>query len=88
MMPTCARTVVLARVGAARAHGCGARMRSEIVIAMPAEGGQPRAPSLLDAILPVVVLIALIALTIVLFGVSATDGPLQVALCSAPRSRA
>jgi Na+:H+ antiporter, NhaC family len=39
-----------------------------------------RAPTLLDAILPVVVLIALIALTIALFGVSATDGPLQVAL--------
>jgi Na+:H+ antiporter, NhaC family len=39
-----------------------------------------RAPSLLDAILPVVVLIALIAMTIALFGVSATDGPLQVAL--------
>jgi NhaC family Na+:H+ antiporter len=42
--------------------------------------GGPRPPTLLDAILPVVVLIALIALTIVLFGVSATDGPLQVAL--------
>ena len=41
---------------------------------------QPRAPSLLDALAPVVVLIALIALTIGLFGVSATDGPLQVAL--------
>jgi NhaC family Na+:H+ antiporter len=40
----------------------------------------PRPPSLLDAILPVVVLIALIAMTIWLFGVSATDGPLQVAL--------
>jgi NhaC family Na+:H+ antiporter len=40
----------------------------------------PRPPSLLDSILPVVVLIALIALTIWLFGVSATDGPLQVAL--------
>jgi Na+:H+ antiporter, NhaC family len=40
----------------------------------------PRPPSLLDAVLPVVVLIALIALTIALFGVSATDGPLQVAL--------
>jgi Na+:H+ antiporter, NhaC family len=39
-----------------------------------------RPPSLLDALLPVVVLIALIALTIALFGVSATDGPLQVAL--------
>src|SRR3954453_1947338 len=41
---------------------------------------QPRPPSLLDAVLPVVVLIALIALTIGLFGVGATDGPLQVAL--------
>lgn len=39
-----------------------------------------RPPSLLDALSPVVVLIALIALTITLFGVSATDGPLQVAL--------
>lgn len=46
-----------------------------------AEGNRgPRAPSLLDAILPVVVLILLIALTIALFGISATDGPLQVAL--------
>src|SRR6478609_5289168 len=41
---------------------------------------QPRAPSLLDALAPVVVLIGLLALTIALFGVSATDGPLQVAL--------
>ncbi|MDF2968561.1 MAG: mleN 3 [Nocardioidaceae bacterium] len=40
----------------------------------------PRAPSLADALLPIVVLIFLLALTIVLFGVSATDGPLQVAL--------
>ena len=37
-------------------------------------------PTLLDAILPIVVLIVLIALTIVLFGVDATEGPLQVAL--------
>jgi Na+:H+ antiporter, NhaC family len=35
---------------------------------------------LVEAVLPVVVLIGLIALTIVLFGVSATDGPLQVGL--------
>ena len=35
---------------------------------------------MLDAVLPVVVLIVLIAITIWLFGVSATDGPLQVAL--------
>src|SRR3954471_14462115 len=41
---------------------------------------QPRQPSFLDAIAPVVVLIALIALTIATFGVAATDGPLQVAL--------
>ena len=44
------------------------------------DSGRPRAPSLLDALLPVVVLIGLIAMTIALFGVSATDGPLQVAL--------
>jgi NhaC family Na+:H+ antiporter len=40
----------------------------------------PRPPSLLDALLPIFVLIGLLALTIGLFGVSATDGPLQVAL--------
>ncbi len=39
-----------------------------------------RPPTMLDAVLPVVVLICLIAMTIVLFGVAATDGPLQVAL--------
>src|SRR3974377_2082505 len=43
-------------------------------------GRGPREPSMLDAVLPVVVLIALIALTIIVFGISATDGPLQVAL--------
>ena len=41
---------------------------------------EPRPPSLLDALLPVLVLIALLALTIVLFGVDAANGPLQVAL--------
>src|SRR6516165_8498836 len=46
----------------------------------PDENAGPRPPSLLDVLLPVVVLIALIALTIALFGISATDGPLQVAL--------
>jgi NhaC family Na+:H+ antiporter len=45
-----------------------------------ARGSGPRPPSLLDAVLPVVVLIGLIAVTIWLFGISATDGPLQVAL--------
>jgi NhaC family Na+:H+ antiporter len=46
----------------------------------PAGQGTRREPSLLDALLPVLVLITLIALTIVVFGISATDGPLQVAL--------
>src|SRR5262245_39058161 len=41
---------------------------------------QPRPPSLLDALLPIVVLIGLLALTIVYFGIDATNGPLQVAL--------
>ena len=41
---------------------------------------QPRPPTLLDALAPVIVMIALIALTIATFGVGATDGPLQVAL--------
>ena len=41
---------------------------------------EPRPPSLLDAILPVIVLIGLLALTIALFGIDATNGPLQVAL--------
>jgi len=40
----------------------------------------PHAPTLLDALAPIVVLILLLALTISLFGISATDGPLQVAL--------
>jgi NhaC family Na+:H+ antiporter len=44
------------------------------------QAGSPRPPSLLDSILPILVLIGLLALTIALFGVSATDGPLQVAL--------
>ena len=40
----------------------------------------PRAPSMLDAALPIVVLIVLLAMTIYLFGIDATNGPLQVAL--------
>ena len=40
----------------------------------------PRAPTLLDALAPIVVLIGLLATTIVLFGIDATNGPLQVAL--------
>jgi NhaC family Na+:H+ antiporter len=40
----------------------------------------PRPPTLLDAILPMVVLVGLLILTIALFGTDATNGPLQVAL--------
>src|SRR4249919_3483921 len=40
----------------------------------------PRAPTMLDALLPIGVLITLLALTIYLFGIDATNGPLQVAL--------
>jgi NhaC family Na+:H+ antiporter len=41
---------------------------------------EPRDPSFLDALAPVIVLIVLLVLTIVLFGVDAANGPLQVAL--------
>jgi Na+:H+ antiporter, NhaC family len=47
---------------------------------VPLRSPGPRPPTMLDAVLPVLVLIGLLALTIVLFGISATDGPLQVAL--------
>jgi Na+:H+ antiporter, NhaC family len=40
----------------------------------------PRSPSLLDAAIPLLALIALIATTVITFGVDATAGPLQVAL--------
>jgi NhaC family Na+:H+ antiporter len=46
----------------------------------PTQDSSPRPPTLADALMPVIVLIGLIALTIALFGVAATDGPLQVAL--------
>ena len=41
---------------------------------------EPRPPSLLDACAPIAVLVVLLALTVVLFGIDATGGPLQVAL--------
>jgi NhaC family Na+:H+ antiporter len=49
---------------------------------VPGDGiaAAPKAPTMLDAILPIVVLILLLILTIALFGVDATNGPLQVAL--------
>ncbi|TML93532.1 MAG: Na+/H+ antiporter NhaC [Actinobacteria bacterium] len=40
----------------------------------------PRPPSLSDALIPMITLVVLLSLTIVLFGIGATDGPLQVAL--------
>jgi NhaC family Na+:H+ antiporter len=46
----------------------------------PFDTEEPRPPSLLDALAPVVVLIVLLVLTIALFGIDATEGPLQVAL--------
>ena len=46
----------------------------------PPTGRDPRLPTMLDAVLPVVVLILLLATTIWLFGIDATNGPLQVAL--------
>jgi Na+:H+ antiporter, NhaC family len=42
-----------------------------------------RAPSLSDALIPMFTLIGLLALTIVLFGIDAANGPLQVALFAA-----
>ncbi|MGH2702174.1 MAG: Na+/H+ antiporter NhaC family protein [Actinomycetota bacterium] len=44
------------------------------------QGREPRPPSLFDALAPIIVLIGLLVLTIVLFGVDAAEGPLQVAL--------
>ncbi len=45
-----------------------------------AEAHPPRPPTMLDAVLPIAVLIGLIATTIAIFGIGATDGPLQIAL--------
>src|SRR6187397_1045140 len=53
---------------------------SSSTAALPDSDSGPRAPSMLDAVLPIVVLIGLLALTIALFGIDATNGPLQVAL--------
>ncbi|HEX6474554.1 MAG TPA: Na+/H+ antiporter NhaC family protein, partial [Candidatus Limnocylindria bacterium] len=50
---------------------------------MTQEAAMPRAPSMLDALIPVIALVVLIGLTIGLFGTDATGGPLQVALFSA-----
>jgi NhaC family Na+:H+ antiporter len=47
------------------------------------ESGLPRPPSMLDALIPVVALISLIALSVYLFGIDATLGPLQVSIFTA-----
>ena len=44
---------------------------------------EPRPPSMLDALIPVVSLIVLIAMSVYLFGLDATNGPLQVGLFTA-----
>lgn len=46
----------------------------------PPDAPSIRPPSLVDALIPMGVLVVLLALTIVLFGVDATEGPLQVSL--------
>ena len=57
----------------------GRRRRSQTGWATP-EAREIREPSLLDALIPMVTLVGMLSLTIVLFGIGATDGPLQVAL--------
>lgn len=47
---------------------------------MPSSPAPPREPSVLDAIFPLVVLIGLIGGAVMLFGLAAIDGPVQVAL--------
>ena len=51
-----------------------------LVVSEGGRGRTPREPSMLDALLPIIVLIGLLAMTIALFGIDATNGPLQVAL--------
>jgi len=46
----------------------------------PEETDAPREPSLLDALVPLVTLVALIGGSLALFGLDALDGPIQVAL--------
>jgi NhaC family Na+:H+ antiporter len=48
-----------------------------------AEPQEPRPPSLLDALIPVATLLVVIAFSIYLFGLDATNGPLQVGLFTA-----
>ena len=54
-------------------------MNDEVPI-LDENASRVRDPSMLDALIPVVALVALIGLTIALFGTDATGGPLQVAL--------
>src|SRR6188768_626952 len=54
--------------------------RSQVVSGDTPHDRVPRPPTMLDAVLPIAVLIVLLAMTIYLFGIDATNGPLQVAL--------
>ncbi len=72
-----ARRVVRRLAGIARLRGVMSNMPA---VAESTTGRGPRPPTMLDAVLPIVVLIGLLALTIFLFGIDATNGPLQVAL--------
>jgi Na+:H+ antiporter, NhaC family len=56
------------------------RTASEPASVAIAEPAPTREPSFADALAPVLVLVGLLALTMVLFGTAAADGPLQVAL--------
>jgi NhaC family Na+:H+ antiporter len=47
---------------------------------LPAKDSEIRQPSLVDALIPLIFMIALLAISIVLFGLDAAVGPLQVAL--------
>jgi NhaC family Na+:H+ antiporter len=58
-------------------HHDSEQPRSRTAFARPSE---PRAPTLLDALAPVIVLIVLLVLTMVLYGIDAANGPMQVAL--------
>jgi len=66
----------------------GAPPSAEADALSPPGRRQPRPPSLLDALLPIVVLIGLLALTIAFFGIDATNGPLRSPCSSAPPSPA
>src|SRR4051794_20341439 len=58
----------------------GRRAECQDLVVSDSGQGEHREPTLVDALLPILVLIVLLALTIAFYGVDATNGPLQVAL--------